>query len=47
MDVNLALVALVFWIGLSLAVGAYLDHRQHTSHAVTVVRPRYISHRRR
>jgi hypothetical protein len=44
-DINLALVALIVWVALTLAAGAYLEGRQHASRAVTVIRPTYRSNR--
>jgi len=41
MDLNIALVALVFWVGLSLGVAAFLDGRQNSSRSIPVVRPQY------
>jgi hypothetical protein len=45
MDINLALVALIVWVALTLVVAAYLERRQHASRAVTVIRPTYRSNR--
>ena len=43
MDVNLALVALIFWVAFSLGVAALLDGRKQASRAVPVLHPRYHS----
>jgi hypothetical protein len=41
MDLNVALVALVFWVGLSLGLAAFLDGRQSSSRSIPIVRPQY------